>query len=68
MTVPPGALAGMVKLRDPEANSPVSKATPPTAPGLKAPGADSLVTECSMPSAFTTVTVAPGGTERSVGE
>jgi len=44
-TVPPIAPVGIVKLLVPVVNSPVSKAIPFTLPGVKAPGACSLVTE-----------------------
>src|SRR6266568_175635 len=57
----------MVNVRVP-VNCPVSKDTPLTAPGVKAFGVASLVTECTIASWFTTVTVAPGGTCRSSGE
>lgn len=62
------AVGGMEKLLVP-VNAPVSNATLLTPPGVKSLAAASLVTECSVvPSSFTTVTVAPGGTRRSRGE
>jgi hypothetical protein len=67
ITVPFGAFAGIVKLVVP-VNGVVSNETPATAPGVKLPAAEVLVTECWKPSSLITVTTPPGGTLRSAGE
>jgi len=67
MTVPLGAFEGSAKLLVPM-KGPVSNEIPATEPSVKAFAFASLVTEWSIPSSLTTVTVAPGGACRFSGE
>ncbi len=67
IVVPTAAFAGIVNVRSPEENWPVSNETPFAAPARNVPGVLSLVTECGMLSRFRTVTVEPGVTSSRSG-